>query len=108
MSLSIYNSTIIPLQNGDNFTGSYFDNVIDFSQINISISCDTGYKLTYYFSQDKRNVSYTESQTIAYSPTTQFFKATPLQRYFKIGITANDGNMTLLNVQTIYKSNITY
>jgi hypothetical protein len=108
MSLSIYNSTIIPLQSGDNFTGSYFDNVIDFSQINISISCDTGYELIYYFSQDKRNVSYTESQIITYSPTTLFFKVPPLQRYFKIGITANDGNMTVLNVQTIYKSNITY
>jgi hypothetical protein len=108
MSLSIYNSTNIPLQSGDSFVGSYFDNVIDFSQINISISCDTGYELTYYFSQDKINTNYTESQTIAYSPTTQFFKVPPLQRYFKIGITAIGGNMTLLNIQTIYKSNITY
>ena len=108
MSLSIYNSTIIPLQSGDIFTGSYYDNVIDFSEINISISCDTGYELTYIFSQDKISVGYTESHSVGYSSSTQFFKVPPLQRFFKIRITATGGNMSLLNVQTIYKSSITY
>ena len=108
MSLSIYNSTIVPLQSGETFIGINYDNIIDFCQINISIFCDTGYELTYYFSQDKINTNYTESQTIAYSANTQFFKVPPLERYFKIGITATGGNMTQLNVQTIYKSNITY
>ena len=108
MSLSIYNSTIVPLQNGDSFSGAYFDNILDFGEINISIFCDTGYELTFYFSQDKINTNYTESESVAYSANTLFFRVPPLERYFKIGITASDGNMSVLNVQTIYKSNITY
>ena len=108
MSLSIYNSTIIPLQSGNSFVGSYYDNILDFAEIDISILCDTGYDLTYYFSQDKINISYQTSQTVSPSVDTLFFKQKPLERYFKIGITATGGNMTILNVQTIYKSNITY
>ena len=108
MSLSIYNSTIVPLQNSQSFIGTYYDNIIDFSEINISIFCDTGYELTFYFSQDKINTNYTESQSVAYSANTLFFRVPPLERYFKIGITATDGNMSVLNIQTKYKSNITY
>ena len=53
MSLSIYNSTIVPLQNSQSFIGTNYDNILDFSEINISITCNTGYQLNYYFSQDK-------------------------------------------------------
>jgi hypothetical protein len=108
MSLSIYNSTNVPLQSGQEFSGAYYDNILDYSQINISINCDTGYDLTYYYSQDKINVSYQTTQSILASSETQFYKAIPLERYFKISITATDGDMTNLNVQTIYKLNVNY
>ena len=105
MSLSIYNSTIKPLDSGDTFLGQYYDNIIDFSQINISIKCDTGYQLTWLFSQDKININYSIIENIPYSATTQFFQKSALQRYFKLSITATAGNMTNLEVQTIYKNN---
>jgi hypothetical protein len=108
MSLSIYNSTNVPLINGSTFTGQFYDNVLEFTQINISIKCDTAYTLTYYFSQDKQSINYQKSQNISASNETLFINTTPLERYFKIGITASGGNMSILELQTTYKTNNVY
>jgi hypothetical protein len=108
MSLSLYNSTIVPLLDGQIFLGAEYDNIIDFAEINISINCNTGYILTYLFSQDKLTFDFSETQTITVSSETQFFIVPVRERYFKLKIEANDGDMGVLNVQTIYKSNITY
>ena len=108
MSLSLNNSTIVPLQSGDTFTGANYDNILDFAEIDISIKCDTGYTLTYLYSQDKLNVDYQTSQIITAQLTTQFYKIPVNDRYFKLKIEATDGNMSVLNVQTIYKSSTTY
>jgi len=104
MSLSLNNSTIVPLDNGDIFLGREYDNILDFAEINISIKCDVGYTLTYIYSQDKISVDYQTSQVIVANIETQFYKIPVNDRYFKLKIEATDGNMTVLNVQTIYKS----
>ena len=74
MSLSIVNSTIIPLEAGTTFNPTTYDNILDFIEINIAINCDTDYTLTYIYSQDKINIDYSTSQNVAYSNTTQFFR----------------------------------
>lgn len=107
MSLSIVNSTIIPLNDGSTFNGNY-DNILDFAEILISIHCDKGYTLSYIFSQDKINTDYSETKTITASQETLFFKVPVHERYFKLQITASDGDMEVLNVQTIYKTSTTY
>ena len=56
MSLSIVNSTNVPLLDDDVFLGSAYDNIVDFAQITISIKCDTGYILTYIYSQNKVDI----------------------------------------------------
>lgn len=104
MSLSIVNSTIIPLEAGTTFNPNTYDNILDFIEINIAINCDTDYTLTYIYSQDKINIDYSTSQNVAYSNTTQFFRVPVRDRYFKLNITAGDNDMNVLNVQTIYKT----
>lgn len=107
MSLSIYNSTIVPLLSGHYFNQTpVYDNVLDFAEINISINCNVGYTLIYNFSQDKVNVSYTTSQVVGASGVTLFFKVQPKERYFSLTILASNGNMANLNVQTTYKSTV--
>jgi len=108
MSLSLNNSTIVPLLNGDYFVGQQYDNILDFVEINISIKCDTGYDLTYIYSQDKLTVDYQTTQSISAQADTQFYKLTVKDRYFKLRIDATDGDMTVLNVQTIYKTSTTF
>lgn len=108
MSLSLTNSTIIPLLDGSTFTGSAYDNILDFVEINISIKCDTGYDLTYIYSQDKISIDYQTTQSISAQADTQFYKITVKDRYFKLQIDATDGDMSVLNVQTIYKTSTTY
>ena len=108
MSLSIVNSTNVPLLDDDVFLGSAYDNIVDFAQITISIKCDTGYILTYIYSQNKVDIDYQTSQTITAEADTQFYNVAVKDRYFKLQITANDGDMSVLNVQTIYKTSTTY
>jgi hypothetical protein len=108
MSLSLNNSTIVPLLNEDFFVGQQYDNILDFVEINISVKCDTGYDLTYIYSQDKLTVDYQTTQSISAQADTQFYKLTVKDRYFKLRIDATDGDMTVLNVQTIYKTSTTY
>jgi hypothetical protein len=108
MSLSLNNSTIEPLSNGDIFLGREYDNILDFAEINISINCDTGYNLTYIYSQDKLTVDFEELVVVPLSATTTFFNVPVKDRYFKLKIEATDGDMTVLNVQTIYKIGVTF
>jgi hypothetical protein len=108
MSLSLNNSTIVPLLSDETFTGSLYDNILDFAEINIAINCDTGYDLTYIYSQDKLSIDYQTTQSITAQVDTQFYKIPVNDRYFKLKIKATDGDMSVLNVQTIYKSNITF
>lgn len=108
MSLSLNNSTIVPLLSGEVFLGKEYDNILDYAEINIAIKCDVGYTLTYIYSQDKLSVDYETSQVIGPQLETNFFKLTVKDRYFKLKIEATDGNMTILNVQTIYKSVTTF
>jgi len=104
MSLSLNNSTIVPLTAGSAFLGQQYDNILDFAEINISIKCDVGYTLTYIYSQDKLSIDYQTSQVIVAQVDTKFFKLSVNDRYFKLKIEATNGNMSVLNVQTIYKS----
>lgn len=108
MSLSLNNSTIVPLSSNGIFLGQNYDNILDFAEINISIKCDTGYALTYIYSQDKLNIDYQTTQNISVQSDTQFYRLPVNDRYFKLKIEATDGDMSVLNVQTIYKSNTTY
>ena len=108
MSLSLNNSTIVPLLEDEFFLGQQYDNILDFAEINISIKCDTGYDLTYIYSQDKLTVDYQTTQSISSQADTQFYKLTVKDRYFKLRIDATDGDMTVLNVQTIYKTSTTF
>ncbi len=104
MSLSIVNSTIVPLLADTVFNPSTYDNILDFIEITVSINCDTGYALTYVYSQDKINVDFSVIQEVPQSATTQFFRVPVHDRYFKLNITAGGTDMTVLNVQTIYKT----
>ena len=104
MSLSLYNSTIVPLLSTEIFLGREYDNILDFAEINIAIKCDVGYDLTFIYSQDKLTVDYETSQVVTASVDTLFYKIAVKDRYFKIKIEATDGDMSVLNVQTIYKS----
>jgi hypothetical protein len=108
MSLSFFNSTVIPLVADSSFIGSNYDNILDFAEINIAINCDTGYELTYFYSQDKINIDYQTSQNITAQATTQFYNVQVKDKYFKLKIKATDGTMGFLNLQTIYKSVPTY
>jgi len=107
MSLSIYNSTNNSLLDGETFTGQW-DNILDFSQICISSKASNAYTLNFYFSQNKETINYTQTQFIAASAETQFFNVEPLQRYFKIEVAASSGDITTLNLQTIYKTAANY
>lgn len=104
MSLSLNNSTIVPLLSGEIFLGKEYDNILDFAEINIAIKCDVGYTLTYIYSQDKLSIDYSTNQTVSAQVNTQFYKLPVNDRYFKLKIEATDGDMSVLNVQTIYKS----
>ena len=108
MSLSLNNSTIVPLLSGNTFLGQTYDNILDFAEINIAIKCDTGYDLTFIYSQDKLSIDYQTTQSITSQLETQFYKIAVNDRYFKLKIQATDGDMSVLNVQTIYKSNTTF
>jgi hypothetical protein len=108
MSLSLNNSTIVPLVSNGIFIGQSYDNILDFAEINIAINCDTGYDLTFIYSQDKLTVDYEVTQSISAQIVTQFYRIPVNDRYFRLKIEATDGNMSVLNVQTIYKSNVTY
>ena len=108
MSLSIYNSTTSPLNNGDIFEGQVYDNILDFAEINISINCDVGYTITYIYSQDKININYIDTEIIPASAITTFIKKSVYDRYFKLKIEATNGDMTIFNLQTIYKTNISF
>jgi len=108
MSLSLYNSTTIPLASNEIFIGLQYDNILDFAEINLSIKCDKGYTMTYIYSQDKLSVDYEVVQIIPYNADTQFYTVDVKDRYFKLKIQATDGKMNILNVQTIYKSVPTY
>jgi len=108
MSLSLNNSTIVPLVSNGIFIGQSYDNILDFAEINIAIKCDTGYDLTFIYSQDKLTVDYEVIQSVSAKLETQFYRIPVNDRYFRLKIEATDGNMSVLNVQTIYKSNITY
>ena len=104
MSLSLNNSTIVPLLSGEIFLGKEYDNILDFAEIDIAIKCDVGYTLTYIYSQDKLSIDYSTNQTVSAHVNTQFYKLPVNDRYFKLKIEATDGDMSVLNVQTIYKS----
>ena len=104
MSLSLNNSTIVPLLSGEIFLGKEYDNILDFAEIDIAIKCDVGYTLTYIYSQDKLSIDYSTNQTVSAQVNTQFYKLPVNDRYFKLKIEATDGDMSVLNVQTIYKS----
>ena len=108
MSLSLNNSTIVPLVSNGIFIGQSYDNILDFAEINIAIKCDTGYDLTFIYSQDKLTVDYEVIQSVSAKLETQFYRIAVNDRYFRLKIEATDGNMSVLNVQTIYKSNVTY
>jgi hypothetical protein len=108
MSISIYNSTTIPLLAGESFEGLIYDNILEFAEINISVNCDVGYTIFYIYSQNKINYDFIQTETIAASAQTTFIRRQVLNRYFKIRIEATDGDMTSLNVQTIYKPTISY
>jgi len=108
MSLSLNNSTIVPLVSNGIFIGQSYDNILDFAEINIAIKCDTGYDLTFIYSQDKLTVDYEVTQSVSAKIATQFYRIPVNDRYFRLKIEATDGNMSVLNVQTIYKSNVTY
>jgi hypothetical protein len=108
MSLSLNNSTILPLSDGDIFLGREYDNILDFAEINISVKCDTGYDLTYIYSQDKLTIDYQTTQSVSAQITTQFYRIPVNDRYFKLKIEATDGDMSVLNVQTIYKTSTTF
>lgn len=108
MSLSLNNSTIVPLLSGEVFLGKEYDNILDFAEINIGIKCDVGYDLTYIYSQDKLTIDYQTTQSITAQVDTQFYKVSVNNRYFKLKIEATDGDMSVLNVQTIYKSSTTF
>ena len=77
-------------------------------KINISINCDVGYTITYIYSQDKININYVDTEIIPASATTTFIKKSVYDRYFKLKIEATDGDMTNFNLQTIYKTNISF
>lgn len=104
MSLSLNNSTIVPLLSGEIFLGKEYDNILDFAEIDIAIKCDVGYTLTYIYSQDKLSIDYSTNQTVSAQVNTQFYRIPVNDRYFKLKIEATDGDMSVLNVQTIYKS----
>ncbi len=108
MSLSLNNSTIVPLLSGEIFLGKEYDNILDYAEINIAIKCDVGYTITYLYSQDKLSVDYETSQVVGAQLDTIFYKLTVKDRYFKLKIEATDGDMSVLNVQTIYKSVTTF
>ena len=108
MSISIYNSTNKPLLAFDVFEGLFYDNILEFAEINISINCDVGYTIYYIYSQDKVNIDFIETEIVAASALTNFIKKQVFNRYFKLKIEATDGDMTVLNAQTIYKTSITY
>ena len=107
MSLSIVNSSIVPLTSGQTFLPSTYDNILDFAEINISIKCDVGFEMTYIYSQDKINVDHTVVNTVSASVDTHFFRVPVKDRYFKVSILATQ-TMDVFNMQTIYKSNIIY
>ncbi|MBS1737029.1 MAG: hypothetical protein JSS98_10575 [Bacteroidetes bacterium] len=116
MSISIYNSTNVPLAPNDSFVGR-FDDISQFAEIMISIQCDGNFRLLTQYSTDKNSV---EASTITdYPPQLSLgdvllLKLEPKARYFKLAVTSFslDPNklvpMTYLRVQTIYKLRQTY
>lgn len=108
MSVSLTNA--LPLQNvSDNFTyvGEY-DNIVDFSEIDVSINAEGDYEVQFLFSIDKISIITSSTLTFTYSADSFFnYKLPPQCRYFKLSFLATS-NIDNLTIQTIYKSNILY
>ena len=108
MALSVNNSSTALLANNATFSGKY-DDVLQYSEINISLHTNITYNLSIYYSTDKINDDYTETITIdEVASDARFFTLQPKERYFKLKLTATSAGMTLLRLQTTYKLSKVY
>ena len=108
MALSVNNSSTALLANNATFSGK-FDDVLQYSEISISLHTNTTYSLSIYYSTDKINDDYSETIEVAeVASDARFFTFQPKERYFKLKLTATSAGMTLLRLQTTYKLSKVY
>jgi hypothetical protein len=108
MSVSLTNA--LPLQDVlDDFTFSgEYDNIVDFSEIDVSINAEGNYTVQFLFSIDKISIITSSTEVFTYTGGSFYnYKLTPQCRYFKLSFLATS-NIDDLTIQTIYKSNILY
>ncbi len=107
-SFNAQNSSVVPLDAGDVFTGLY-SSTLDFSIITVSLNCDSKYNLDVYFSHDGFNDDSIQSIIVSSVPAeTQFYVFEPKMRYFKLKLTNTSSTQTYLTLQTILKSSFIY
>lgn len=107
-SFNAQNSSVVPLDAGDVFTGLY-SSTLDFSVITVSLNCDSKYNLDVYFSHDGFNDDSIQSIIVSSVPAeTQFYVFEPKMRYFKLKLTNTSSTQTYLTLQTILKSSFIY
>ncbi len=102
MAVSLNNSTNINVPNGQAFIGLY-DDVLEFSSINISINTDATYSIDIYYSTNKSTVDFTEHFDFTVVEQNRFLVFSPKSRYFKLKYTCNSESTSLI-IQTIYKN----
>ncbi len=108
-SIDQVNSSVFPLNSGDNFVGIY-SSTTNFTEICISIDTDSKYELNLYFSSDGINLGLTKTFNQTSIPTeSQIYNIPPYMRFVKVELVNNDTiNQTYLRLQTILKLNQTY
>jgi len=103
------NSSIVPLDAGDTFVG-VFSSCLNFAVIDVSVKCDSEYLLKINYSHNGISEDFTDSVSVSsVSADTLFYEFRPKMRYYQIKIENTDSiNQTVLTLQTLLKSTVTY
>lgn len=102
------NSTNMNLNHAQVFQGVYED-VSDYTEINVSVNTNINYVLTAYYSSNAINADSTQVITTTTPPTdTNYYSFSAKEKYFKLSFLNIDSNQSdYLLLQTIYKKEAT-
>jgi hypothetical protein len=106
-SYIVENSSIIALNAGDLFSGSYVSN-LNFAEIKVSVNCDSTFELKIFYSSDSVNDDLIDTYEQLTISSNVLYNLQPKMRYFKIQLTNTGLNQSYLRLQTLLKSIVTY
>jgi len=107
-SIDLNNSTSQALLAGETFVASTYSSTLNFSEILVTVECDSTFDMSVYFSSDGVNASLTKLETSASALNSLSFYYPPYFRYLRIELNNTGSNQTFLRLNTILKSNTIY